>query len=62
MELILLSMIGCPGGSKLKISNGWWRQSLLSDKIEKCESSYSKICKGGIGAQQCEIGYMGPLC
>jgi hypothetical protein len=40
----------CPGGPLLKTSQGFWRESLVSEEIQKCDSKYATFCTGGIGA------------
>ncbi|EAR92678.2 GCC2 and GCC3 protein (macronuclear) [Tetrahymena thermophila SB210] len=53
----------CLGGMDISINEGFWRSSIYSDVIVKCDDVMNdKICLGGNSKQICKQGNIGALC
>lgn len=51
----------CLGGALIDINSGYWRESVLSVTLIKCDYIYSE-CIGGSSNNVCGDGYVGALC
>ncbi|EAR89944.2 transmembrane protein, putative (macronuclear) [Tetrahymena thermophila SB210] len=52
----------CSGGQNIIVESGYWRSSLSSSKVIKCNNALSNCLEGSHGNQICYEGHIGALC